>query len=47
MYSFLLSLTQMVHNATKFHFSTDAVTVVLYHLFEALAGFDVVAYKEV
>jgi len=26
---------------------TDAVTVVLYHLFEALAGFDEVAYKEV
>lgn len=25
----------------------DAVTVVLYHLFEALAGFDVVAYKEI
>lgn len=36
----------MVHNVKTF-FSTDAVTVVLYHLFEALAGFDEVAYKEV
>ena len=28
-------------------FFSDAVTVVLYHLFEALAGFDEVSYKEV